>query len=303
MPTDPILRTSPKKARKPQWRTQLLWDAITTIANEYERMSVRQLYYQLVSRGAILKTEAEYKRVCDASAQMRIAGVLPYDKIADGHRVRRSVFAHDGLADALESAHELYRRNYWIDQPQHIEVWSEKDALTGVILPVCDAYGVTYVATRGFPSITLRYESGIALQRVGKPATIFYFGDHDASGQAISANLEDELRMHGADVTVQRMALNPDQVQSYALPTRPGKRSDSRHAKFEREFGDASVELDALPPNVLTQMVRESIASVIDLDQWKEAMKIEALERRTLESITRIHFEPGVVYGFKDDAA
>jgi len=80
MPTDPILRTSPKKARKPQWRTQVLWDAITAVADEYERMSVRQLYYQLVSRGYIEKTEAEYKRVCDASAQMRIASVIDVDQ-------------------------------------------------------------------------------------------------------------------------------------------------------------------------------------------------------------------------------
>ena len=32
-------------------------------------------------------------------------------------------------------------------------------------------------------------------------------------------------------------------------------------------------------------------------------MEVEALERRTLESISRIHFEPGHIYGFKDDAA
>lgn len=298
-----IPRTSPKKARRPQWHTQKLWDAITAIVDEYDRLSVRQLYYQLVSRGVIEKTEAQYKRVCDASAQMRINGALDYRKIVDGHRVRRGVFSHDGLADALETAHEMYRRNYWIDQPRHIEVWSEKDALTGVIHPVCDAYGITYVATRGFPSITLIYESAAALSQIVKPTTIFYFGDHDASGQQISANLEGDLQAHGADVTVRRMALNPDQVRAYALPTRPGKRSDSRHAKFERQFGDASVELDALPPNVLTQMVRQAIVTEIDVAQWNAAMEIEALERQTLESIARIHFEPGTQYTFKDDAA
>ncbi len=265
-------------------------------------MSVRQLYYQLVSRGVIPKTEAAYKRVCDVSAQMRIAGVLPYHKIAYGHRVRRSAFAHGGLSEALEAAHNVYRRDYWLGQPRHVEVWSEKTR-SPASFNRCEQYGVTYVATRGFPSITLRYESAIALTRIGKPATVYYFGDHDASGQAISANLEDELRMHGVDVTVRRMALNPDQVRRYALPTLPGKRSDSQHAAFARTFGDASVELDALPPDILTGLVTAAIESEIDVDAWHAAMEVELLERRTLASIAQIRFEPGQIYGFNDDAA
>jgi len=86
-------------------------------------MSVRQLYYQLVARGVIEKTEATYKRVCDVSAQMRLDGSLDYRAIDDGHRSRRVVFAHDGIGSALEAAQRFYRRNYWISQPVHVEVW------------------------------------------------------------------------------------------------------------------------------------------------------------------------------------
>ncbi|MDQ3653980.1 MAG: hypothetical protein M3457_02725, partial [Chloroflexota bacterium] len=216
------------------------------------------------------------------------SGHLPYRKIADGHRVRRRVFSHDGLHDALESAQALYRRNYWLNQSRHLEVWSEKDALSGVIQPVCERYGITYVATRGFPSITLRFESAAELLHIGKPAVVFYFGDHDASGQAISNNLEAELRQHGADVEVRRMALNPGQIREWALPTRPGKRSDSRHAAFAAEFGDASVELDALPPNVLTHLVEAAIQSEVNWEEWNRASEIEDLERATLASIVSI---------------
>jgi len=297
------LRTRPKKARIPQKSTRILWDAIITIADEYERMSVRQLYYQLVSRGVIPKTEAAYKRVCDASGQMRISGELPYRKIADGHRVRRSFLAHNGIQDALEDAQLMYRRNMWASQPHHIEIWSEKDALTGVILPVCDRYGVTYVATRGFPSITLRYETAAELLRIGKPTRIFYFGDHDASGQQISDNLEAELRQHGADVTVERMALHPAQVRAWALPTRPGKHSDSRHKAFAAKYGDASVELDAVSPDMLTALVRHAIESEINVDEWQRMQEVEALERQTLASIAQIGFEPGTIYVSKEDAA
>ena len=297
------VRTSPKKARKPQARSLPIRAAVVEIAGEYDRMSVRQLYYQLVARGVIDKTEAAYKRVCDVSAQMRLDGSLDYRTIVDGHRSRRVVFAHDGIGSALESAQLLYRRNYWISQPVHVEVWCEKDALTGVIQPVCERYGVTYVATRGFPSITLRYESARAIVDTGKPARIFYFGDHDASGQQISANLPAELRQHGADVTVERVALDPWQVNLYRLPTRPGKRSDSRHAAFAAEFGDASVELDALSPSKLVDLVETAVLSEIDPVEWARAVAVEELEKETLASIVALPFATGTTYHLTEEVA
>ena len=298
-----VLGTSLKMARAPQRRSLALRDAIAAVAAGYDRLSVRQLYYQLVARGVVEKTEQAYKRVCDASAQMRLAGALGYCKVVDGHRSRRVVYAHSGLGHALANAQAMYRRNFWLDQPEQIEIWCEKDALSGVIQPVCDRYGVTYVATRGFPSITLRYESAQALKQTGKPATIFYFGDHDASGQRISANLEAELRHHGAEVTVERVALNPDQVAAYALPTRPGKRSDSRHAAFAAAFGDASVELDALPPDALTDLVEGAVLSRIDRGAWYAAEAVEELERATFASLAAIEWRPGHEYVLDEGGA
>lgn len=294
--TNANIRTSPKKARRPQARTRELWDAIAAVADEYDRLSVRQLFYQLVSRGVIEKTDRAYKRTCDASAQMRLDGALPYRKIADGHRTRRTVTAHGGLGEAMENMHLLYRRNYWLDQPVQVEVWCEKDALTGVILPVCARYGVTYVATRGFPSLTLLFESAQALLATGKPARIFYFGDHDASGQQISDNLEAGLRGFGAEVLVERVALNPEQIRAHRLPTRPGKASDSRQAAFAERFGDAAVELDALPPDILTGLVEGAISTDIDPAQWRRTEAVEAAEVVTLESLAAIDWELGRAY-------
>src|SRR5688500_10566770 len=255
MTTVPDSRTSPKKPRKPQARSLPLRHAIAAVAAEYDRMSVRQLFYQLVARGAVEKTDQAYKRVCDCSAQMRLAGELPYQKVVDGHRSRRIAPAWSGLRNALDALHDQYRRDAWRDQPWHVEVWCEKDALTGVIQPVANVWGVPYVATRGFPSLTLLYESAVAMARTGKRCAVLYLGDHDASGQQISANLQADLRHHGANAYVYRLALNPTQVAEYRLPTRPGKATDSRQARFAAQYGDASVELDALPPDVLTELV------------------------------------------------
>ncbi len=301
--TDPfVLGSRPKKARKPQARSLPLREAIRAVVAEYDQMSIRQLFYQLVSRRAIEKTEAAYKRVVDVSGQMRLDGSLDYRKITDGHRTRRTVWSHNGVRAALENVHDFYRRNYWLDQPWHVEVWCEKDALTGVIQPVCNRYGVPYVATRGFPSLTLIYESAQAMLEIGKPTHVYYFGDHDASGRAISQNLEASLRAHGANVQVERVALEPWQIDYFGLPTRPGKHTDSRHAKFSAEYGTASVELDALPPDQLTAMVQGVIASEIDVDAWLAAQRVEQLERITLQSIASISWQPGTRYGMQSEA-
>lgn len=273
-----------------------MWRAILEVANDYQRMSVRQLFYQMVSRGYVEKTERAYNRVQEASVQMRLNGVLPYRKIVDGNRERRQYPTYDGMEEALANTAHAYRRNHWINQPYHVEVWCEKDALSGIIAPICNYYGVTYVACRGFPSLTIRYESAQEFIRQGKPAIVFYFGDHDASGRAISSNLEEELRQHGANVRVVRMALEPDQIAAYRLPTRPNKKTDSRRRKFAEEFGDASVELDALPPDVLADMVQEAIESTIDAEEWQRISEIEALERVTMESLAAAGFRPGETY-------
>lgn len=296
------LRTSPKKrARRPQARSLPLRRAILAVAAEYDRMSVRQLFYQLVTRGVVEKTEQVYKRVADAAVQLRLSGELDYRAIADGHRERRGPRGYDGLTDALDDMHRLYRRNYWRMQPLTVEVWCEKDALSGIIHPVCAALGVTYVAVRGFPSVTLKYESARALAELGKPAIIYYFGDHDSAGRAISAGLEADLRAHGARVTVKRLALEPAQIERYRLPTRPNKSSDSRHRAFVEAYGDAAVELDALPPNVLTTLVENCIRHHIEPRAWAEAQRVEALERETLASIARLPLAPGTRYGLAAD--
>jgi hypothetical protein len=249
------------------------------------------------------KSESAYKRVCDAAVQMRLDGSLNFRKVTDGHRSRRLVYAHSSLHEALQSAHDVYRRNYWLDQPRHVEVWCEKDALSGVIQPVCDRYGVPYVATRGFPSITLLYDSAQAMAATRKPATVFYFGDFDASGQSISDGLQGNLRHFGADCHVQRVALNPDQINAYSLPTRPGKQTDSRQAGFAARFGGASVELDALPPDLLTGLVELSIEAEIDVEVWERVAETEALEASTLESIALAGWVPGLRYSAPEDAA
>jgi hypothetical protein len=295
------IRTSPKKARKPQARTLLLREAILSVASEYERMSVRQLFYQLVARGHIDKTENQYKRVAANTVEMRRDGTLPYTKIVDGSRVRRSHEGYSSLNEMFENQLHFYRQNAWLDHPIAVEIWCEKDALSGIIEPICAEYGVTYVAARGFSSVTLQYESAMAMAQRKKPTYIYYFGDHDASGRCMSDKLGDQLRVHGADVRLIRMGLDPPQIERYRLPTRPGKTTDSRHTKFAATYGDECVELDALPPNLLSHMVRRCINQHVDHEARRRAKLEEQAARETLANFSKTLWQPGTVYRFNDE--
>lgn len=300
--TAAILQARQKKGRKPQQRSIQLRDAIVQVVSEYEVMTVRQLYYQMEMRGYVGKTDADYDKVQYHCLQMRRDGMIPYGKIRDLSRVRRKVTQFEGMRDLLERSLEFYRRNYWSFQPVNVEIWCEKEALLGVIAPICDEYGVTFVAAKGFDSESLAYESAQELRELGKPTHVYYFGDHDPSGWWIANNLQQRIRDFGADVLVRHMAVHPHQVEDWGLPTRRAKRSDSRLRGFFERFGsDSCTELDAIPPNILQGYVRHCIEAEIDHESWARVKQEEAAQLVTLESLAVLDLRPGVRYSMSSD--
>jgi hypothetical protein len=286
-----------KKVHKPRRATLRLWDAIAAVAAEYKVMTVRQLYYQMEMRGYVGKTEADYDKVQRACLQMRRQGAMSYDKIVDSARERRTIYQYSGMRQALEDLHQTYRRNYWIDQPVHVEVWCEKDALSNIMDPVCQEFGVAFQALRGFDSESFSYESAKDIKAIGKPAVIYYFGDHDPSGWWIASGLEPQLRSFDADATVHLVGVTPSQVRQMRLPTRRAKPTDSRYRGFVERFGsDICTEVDAIPPNTLADLIRSCIRRNIDSDAWFRVQREERLERETLDSLAVAGWLPGKRY-------
>ena len=142
-------RTKAEIARIKCWIYQLCEDM--------HPMTVRQLFYQLTTHGVIDKTEAEYKQtVCRLTANMRLAGELPWHWLADNTRWIRKPKTYGGLDDCLEQAQLAYRRSLWDPNTndQYVEVWLEKDALSGVLYEVTKEYDVPLMVTRGYPSLS-----------------------------------------------------------------------------------------------------------------------------------------------------
>ena len=228
-------------------------DAIYEVAATDHPVTVRQVFYRLVSKGVIAKTEGEYdKTVCRLLGNMRREGEIPFGWIADNTRWMRKPRTHTGLAAMLEESAKLYRRDLWDSQDVYIEVWLEKEALAGVIYDVTAKWDVPLMVTRGYPSLTYLHEAAEAIEAQDRPVHLYYFGDHDPSGVDIERVVKERIAEFApwADVALDRVAVTAGQVKQLHLPTRPTKRSDSR----SRGWAGGSVEVDAIPPHTLRAM-------------------------------------------------
>jgi hypothetical protein len=247
-------------------------------------MTVRQVFYRLVSSGVIAKSEAEYKTtVVRLLGEMRRAKEVPFGWISDNTRWMRRPRCHDSLEAALRNTAETYRRSLWNNQGVYVEIWLEKDALAGVLFEVTEQFDVPLMVTRGYPSLSYLHSAAEALANVGKPAHLFYFGDHDPSGCDITRAVEDGIREFapGADLTFSRVAVTLDQIADLGLATRPTKATDSRSRGFEGE----SVEVDAIPPGQLRDLAYDCIVGHIDIEAYRWLKTVEVAERDTLKDM------------------
>jgi hypothetical protein len=259
-------------------------------------MTVRQVFYQMVSRGAIDKTEGEYRKtVGRLLLSLRREHRISYDWIVDNTRWMRKPRTYTGLRDMLDQATRLYRRDLWQDQQDYVEVWLEKDALAGVLYAVTQDWGVPLMVVRGFSSETFLYSAAQAITDQiagGKCAHIYFFGDLDPSGLSITATVERRLRDMSREMlkppeaadhffSFERVAVTREQVARWNLPTRPTKTTDTRSASFDGE----SVEVDAIPPGQLRDLVRECIEHHIDPDLLERTRQVEQAERESLANI------------------
>jgi len=262
------------------------------------QLTVRQIFYALTVIGVIPKTHAGYRQTCYQLAKMRESGIILFGWIADNTRYHLKPNTYEDLEKAFASWQGKYRRDIWVDQPDHVEIWVEKDALAGVISPITKEYDVPLFICRGYSSKTFLYEAAEAIKAIGKPAYIYHFGDFDPSGVDAAYKVRDGLKRHGADIHFIRMAVTPDQIISLNLPTRETKKKDPR----SKNWGDKpSVELDAIPAPILRDLVRKCIESHLDMVALSGAKYLEMLDKEALATIAEIFVQGQNSEGESDD--
>lgn len=268
-----------------------------TICAEYRRqgydLTLRQLYYQFVARDIIPNTAKSYKRLGGIIDQARLAGLLDWSYIVDRTRnAYRTDGADTSPADAVRTTAEGYARQLWSNQPNHVEVWVEKEALAGVVERAASEVQVTYFSCRGYVSQSEMYSAGKRFLRRGQGGQkcyLIHLGDHDPSGIDMTRDIRDRLTQFAGPrhaPTVRRIALNMAQVEEYNPPPNFAKVSDSRFTAYQERFGDDSWELDALDPATLNQLIVDEVLSLRDEVLWEQATSRQESEREQLTAVS-----------------
>lgn len=273
------------------------------ITEEYKRrgftLTLRQLYYQFVSRDLLANKQSNYKRLGSIIDDARQTGHLDWSTIEDRTRNLKSPSTWESAESILRAVADQYQENPWKKQKFWPEVWIEKDALIGVIEPVCSEFRVPYFACRGYASQSEIYGAGkrfADLYRQGYQPIVFYLGDHDPSGMHMPLDVGGRISLFsGRDIEVRRLALNRDQIDEYSPPPNPAKETDSRFEGYAAEHGDESWELDALDPDVISDLIRSEIDGVRDEDLWNETIQEEEANKKGLTG-TYLNFDRVKLY-------
>ena len=241
------------------------------------------MFYQATVRGLVEKAESGYGKVQTDLTVMRRAGELPYDWLADNTRWQRKPQTFDSVEQALRETAAFYRKSLWTDADSYVEIWLEKDALSGVILPITSMYDVPLMVARGYASLSFLYNAADYINTLTVPTYIYHLGDFDPSGVNAGEKIEETLREMAPDAEIyfERLAVTEEQIDAWNLPTRPTKKSDTR----SKSFGDISVELDAIEPNRLRQIVQEAIEQHLPQEQYAVLKAAEESERKIIRRL------------------
>jgi len=252
------------------------------------KLTLRQLFYQFVSRDLIPNTVQSYKGLGEIINDGRLAGLIDWDAIEDRTRNLRGLSHWSSPRNIIRACANQYTEDLWAGQENYVEVFIEKDALIGVIEGVCTQMDVPYFSCRGYVSQSEMWGASqrlIGREEAGKRTIIIHLGDHDPSGIDMSRDIQDRLNLFGSTVSVRRIALNFDQIEN--LPPNPAKVTDSRYEGYRALYGDESFELDALEPRVIVALIQDNIDDLIDTDLWEAAVARQQLGRDQLEKVSK----------------
>lgn len=270
-----------KRFRSTNAQVEALDAAICDFLEEQHPATVRGVFYGMSVRGLVSKDDSGYRKVQRRVLELRRNGDISYDWISDATRWQRKPQTHASLADMLRDAQQFYRRDFWAQHGEYVEIWCEKDALAGVLLEATARWDVPLMVSRGFSSDSYLYTSAASLALQEKPAHVYLFTDYDAAGLEIDLKIREGLRRFAPDTEIhfERAALTARQVREMGLPAREPKPRD-----VARGFA-VCCELDAIPPKTLIDLVDSCIVQHIPDDAYQRHLAIETAERETLNNV------------------
>ena len=262
---------------------------------EYKPLTLRQIFYQLISENRIRNVKSEYTMLSGLCKWGRISGHIPWPDIEDRTRAFYDLSGWKSKGDFIERSLDSfltgYRRDLLQSQDKFIEICVEKDALSSIFTRAAGPYGVSVLPAKGFNSVSAlnEYRDRVKHWGAGKKPVLLYFGDFDPSGmamlEAMQTTLKDEMDLPG--VEYKRVALLEKDIADYNLPYDPDaiKKKDSRTKEFVKKYGPKAVELDALPPDVLTDRIKKAIEAELDMGAFDKEVEKHLEELKSLDGL------------------
>jgi hypothetical protein len=280
--------------------------AVRRILAQYEgtAVTVRQLYYRLVAAGKIPNNLRAYKNVVAALSKWRRDGEIPFDAFEDRTRGMNRLDRGERRDDPVNWARYFLKKgvddakNYqlarWFGQEYRVVVAVEKQALEGPFTEVCEELDVDLMVCRGYPSLSFLKEVADALDgsdraRNRRQNVLLYYGDMDPSGLGIPDTVKRDLGggLFGKDFLFERIALTREQADEMDLIPAPVKLTDSRAERFVEEHGEEVFELDAIEPDRLQEMIRESVDEYFDDNEAERRDLLVAKGKKKIAKILR----------------
>jgi hypothetical protein len=280
--------TKSGRGRPPDPRLIALDLELIQIAEQLRPIGIRGCFYQCVSRTILDKIEKNVQLVQRRLLILRRTGRVPYSYISDPASDPIWYRSYNSVQDFAQDVNNLYRSNYWRIAESWPIIVVEKLGLVGVLAPVTEKWGVPLFSCGGQQSETLIYRIGYLIARRGKPCNVWVLSDFDAAGDCIYETFRWGSKdapggiyrfTENVPVSVNRLALTVEQIEYWALPTRPANIKDKRSKKFIDKYGDRAVELDALAPDTLRSLVDQAIAWDMPPETLAQFQTIEEEER------------------------
>jgi len=271
-----------------------LLEQVQKIMGSYDfALTLRQIYYQLVAKQIIPNEQRYYKKLSRICVAGRDEGILPEEGFADRLREVDKLSSWVDLNEFMETVRRSYHKDKWQNQDRYLEIWTEKDALRGVLSQVTYQYDVSLMVARGQLSRTAIYEASKRYKiKSDKECYLYYCGDFDPSGLSIYESIKERLSDFGVFINYERIALTQKQIEKYQLPSDPGKKTDPNYNKFVSLYGsDMVVELDSLPPDVLRDIIKDCITKNINNGLLAQVQKEEETEKVSLNKFIERGFE------------
>lgn len=283
-----------KRSRGPQpnWRPKretervlVAVEAMLALYADYLPVTLRQIFYVIQGKGLLAKTQRDYKRMCEYVGMARRSGRIPWESIRDDREIAAEAPpAFAGPERYWRVVNDValdYRSDRQYGQLTRLELWLETEGMVPRLVRVGEPFGISCYSGSGFDGLDGKHDAAERAIAGGIKSCILHVGDHDPSGEWMLTALAEDVRAFaeaaGAEVEFVSIAVTPEQIETYHLPTALPKPTDRRSFS-----GITTTQAESLLPDVLAAIVREEIEARRDMALLRRVIEREPAERQAI---------------------